>query len=147
MTGPNLRELLKPESLKELSRLLGDDWGSWICYMDAISSCSYTKALQKLPENFSYEEAFHNYNYAFDYVNDLWGLPEKSCLGILCHGRCHMLDAGSPLRKLEKPATSSTRGEPRLMALTTNSRNVVGKDVERCLRTGLNPITVNVWRV
>ena len=50
---------------------------------ETISNCYYTMVRMTLPEDYSYESAFEDFDMAFDNVHDLWGLPETLKVHIL----------------------------------------------------------------
>ena len=71
------------------------------------------------PLDYSYEEAFDDYNRAFDHVNDLWGLPETL--------KCHIMGSHVVEYFVMEGATCWSTSEVRGL-----------ESLERCLRTGFN---------
>ena len=68
-TGKVLRAIMSPESLADLSKLLGEPGVIWVEYLESIGEAYSASVQRKLDPEFKYEEAFNRYNEAFNVLH------------------------------------------------------------------------------
>ena len=141
MQGPQLRRFLQEACLKDLAETLGEEAEPWIWYLETIHNCYYSMVMKTLPQDYSYEIAFNDFQLAFDNVHDLWGLPETLKVHIVSD---HVLEFFA-IEGLSCWSTSEETGEAchklykrRRKTHKLDSSDVLGKEAEHDLRTGLN---------
>ena len=60
---------MSPESIADLSKLLGEPGVIWVEYLESIGQAYSVSVQRKLDPEFKYEEAFNRYNEAFNVLH------------------------------------------------------------------------------